>query len=102
MTSALYFFLMAYLAAGRPILAIGPEFGDVNHLLESLGLQGAVGYTNEDEISAYIQKLFGERAEIDAFSAPNIDHLSRRHLAGDVAKVLNRIRDKKGQATTAF
>lgn len=91
-----------YLAAERPILVVGPHNGDVQHLLHSLLLQGTFEYDADPEMLAYLQQVFSDVQNKLPFSAPNIDHLSRRHLAGDVAKVLNRIRDKKGQATTAF
>jgi hypothetical protein len=81
-----------YLAAGQPILAIGPEAGDLDHLLTSLGLQGALGYDDAVGIGKHIRQVYRDSMASNPAPSPDIAHLSRQHLAGEVADVLNRIR----------
>lgn len=44
-----------YMSSGRPILAIGPEDGDLNHLLQQTGASGVVDYENKEGIRAALK-----------------------------------------------
>jgi hypothetical protein len=81
-----------YLAAARPILAIGPEQGDVHHLLKSLDLQGSFTYDDTEGILTMVQSTFDDFLKNKSYPPLDIQHLSRKHLAGQVARLLDSIR----------
>jgi len=79
-----------YLAAKRPILAIGPTDGDVAAILSETSAGKIVGFndyqaTKKTVIDLYLQYKSG-KLNVDTKS---IDRYSRKSLTGELSKILN-------------
>lgn len=78
--------IFEYMAAGKPILFIGPTDGDAAHILRKCGYDGIFGYDEADNIRDYI-KRFTEGAVIN-----NTNHhleYSRRALTAKLGEILD-------------
>lgn len=88
--------IFEYMAAKRPILAIGPEDGEAALLLEKTGAGRTAGYENPSAMARFIDPYYEdwknnrlEGAKTDA------SVYSRKHLTGLLAGLLNRITESR-------
>lgn len=84
--------LFEYIAAGRPILCIGPEDGDAARILDETHAGRTVGFEDKEKIKAIIKELYQSYLEGRLLSNQNkgIEQYSRKALAKDFANLLNR------------
>ena len=82
--------LFEYIAAGRPILCIGPEDGDAARLLDKTQAGTTVGFENKEKMKAIIKGLYQSYLENGLPSNRNkeIEKYSRKALAGEFANLL--------------
>ena len=82
--------LFEYIAAGRPILCIGPEDGDAARLLDKTQAGTTVGFENKEKMKAIIKGLYQSYLENGLPSNRNkeIEKYSRKALAGEYANLL--------------
>lgn len=82
--------LFEYIAAKRPILAVGPEKWDVQRILHETGSGNQFTYRDNDELKNRILAYFQlyERNELNS-NSKNIDRYSRRNLTAKLAAVIN-------------
>jgi glycosyltransferase involved in cell wall biosynthesis len=81
-----------YLAAGRPILCIGPEEGDAAKILSETQSGLLAGFDDVETMKKHIQSLYHDyRQGTLNISSKNIGKYSRKELTGALASVLNRI-----------
>jgi glycosyltransferase involved in cell wall biosynthesis len=84
--------LFEYLAAKRPILAIGSEEGDSAAILAETHAGVTCDFTNEKKMREEIVKMFFQFKEGGlSVSGTGIEKYSRRNLTGEMAKALNEI-----------
>lgn len=81
-----------YLAARRPILAIGPENGDSARILTETGAGVVCGFDDFEKMKRQIFKLY-RSCKKGTLSIENadIDRFTRKHNAGLIAGVLDEI-----------
>jgi hypothetical protein len=81
-----------YLAAKRPIIAIGPEDGDAAYILKDT-LSGQVfGYHETDRLEKHITGLFEQYAAKNLFvDTTGIEKYSRRNLTKELSELLNNL-----------
>lgn len=81
--------LFEYLAAGRPILALGPEGSDIKAIIEETNTGRFFSYSEEGQIKEqlwnYFQKFSDQKLEVDSL---NIEKYSRRALTKTMAQLL--------------
>lgn len=79
-----------YLNSGRPILAIGPEDGDLADLLKSVNAQSVIDYDHLDKLKRRILEDF-EEYKLNQLhgQATNLEQFDRRNLTQGFAKLLN-------------
>jgi glycosyltransferase involved in cell wall biosynthesis len=83
-----------YLAAGRPILLIGPQDSVARELVTGFNA-GICAVPNRDEIIAALKQLFDEwnrGARPPACHHTQLRPFTRKHLTGQLAKILNKVR----------
>jgi len=81
-----------YLAAKRPILAVGPTDGDVAQVLNETNAGKIVGFDDEDatrEVILHYYELY-KTAKLDVNSA-SIEQFSRKNLTQSLVNMLNKI-----------
>lgn len=82
-----------YLAAGRPILAIGPIDGDVAQILKDSEAGEIAGNENLEGIKKIIIGLYGKFSDYDLSVNPKgIDKYSRENLTARLATILDSIK----------
>ncbi|MDP4205614.1 MAG: glycosyltransferase family 4 protein [Bacteroidota bacterium] len=81
-----------YLSARRPILAIGPEDGEVARILEATGAGCISGFDNEDALKQNILRFYDafRDGKLDV-SPEGVERFSRRNLTGDITRILDKI-----------
>ena len=86
--------LFEYLAAKRPILAIGPEDGDLSDILKDTNAGVVTGYENEEKLFLEIQKLYTnfKNGTLKVVSK-NIEQFHRRELTNQLAKIIKKLVD---------
>ena len=82
--------LFEYIAAGRPILCIGPEDGDAARIINEAHAGRTVSFDNKEKMKTVIKELYQCYLENGLPSNPNkeIEKYSRKALAGEFAKLL--------------
>ena len=81
-----------YMAAHRPILAIGPEDGDLARLLRESKSGSIFGFSEEEDLKAHIIKLFDRYQEGKLLgSTVDVAQYSRKNLTEKMAITLNQI-----------
>jgi len=83
--------LFEYLAAGRPILVVGPRGGECERIVLETASGVSAGF-DEVEIAGALRRLFTNRdvaSEGDAAVTTAIEHYSRRTQAGRLADIFN-------------
>jgi glycosyltransferase involved in cell wall biosynthesis len=78
-----------YMATGNPILAIGPEQGDVEKILKETQSGKYFSHYDVEGIKVYLLKIYEEweKGEIKA-PTPKTDYFSRRNLSQKLADIL--------------
>ena len=81
-----------YLAAGRPILAIGPADGDLAQILEDSGAGAISGHEDLEGLKKTIRLMY-EKYILKTLTVnpKGIDKYSRKSLTADLANILNNI-----------
>ncbi|MGB0423022.1 MAG: glycosyltransferase family 4 protein [Flavobacteriales bacterium] len=81
-----------YLAADRPILTIGPEDGDLAHLLKKVNAAGAIDYENKSAMKTSVRKFF-QLYQQKALHAEheNISSFSREKMSQQIDLILNEL-----------
>lgn len=81
--------LFEYLAAGNPIIAIGPADGDVSKILNQTNAGKYFGHSDREGMKVYVQEVFDEfkscRSEPESKS---IEQFSRKEITKKLAAVL--------------
>lgn len=91
--------IFEYLASGRPVLAIGPEDGDVARLLEQSGSGIICGFTDRQKIRQALLQLWQRHGTNPAAAVTAaVQQYSRRNQARRVAELLDEL---TGQAPSA-
>ncbi len=82
--------IFEYLAAKRPILAVGPKNWDVGIILNKSGSGNYFSYKEDEELKFRIQEYYKlyKRGELVS-NSKNIEQFSRKHLTGTLAGVIN-------------
>lgn len=81
-----------YMAAGRPIIAVGPIGGDTHQLMNETKAGVFVDYTSEDSIREGIDTLWSWYSEnFVGFSPSGFERYSRKALTRKVAGLLDEI-----------
>jgi len=82
--------LFEYLIAGRPILAIGPEDGDLAQILKDSNVGVVVDFENEEKIASEILKLYDLYKNGNLkMSAKNIHKYNRKEITKKLASIIN-------------
>ena len=79
--------LFEYMAAGRPILAIGPTDGDVSEILNETQAGEIVGYKDLDKLKKVILLLVNQKSLKGDLSV--INKYSREELTKSLVRILN-------------
>ncbi len=81
-----------YLAAGRPILCLGPEQGDAASILQETGAGIMIGYGDIERMKTYLRSCYRQFREGSIpYSVTSIEKYSRVELTREMARVLDRV-----------
>ena len=81
--------LFEYLTAKRPILAIGPEEGDLSDILKETNAGVVVGFDNEEKLSSEILKLYHQYKEENLkVDSNHIEKYHRKELTKNLAFII--------------
>ncbi|MCI2227647.1 glycosyltransferase family 4 protein [Polaribacter sp. MSW13] len=81
--------LFEYLTAKRPILAIGPEDGDLSEILKETNAGVVIDFENEEKLSLEIEKLYHQYKTGNLeVSSKNIEKYHRKELTKELALVI--------------
>jgi len=81
-----------YLAAKRPIFAVGPKGGDTEALIDSTNSGLFLPFDNRSEIEAGLEKLWSWYSDDwKGFNAQGIEKFSRNELTRRMAELFNRV-----------
>jgi glycosyltransferase involved in cell wall biosynthesis len=81
-----------YMAAGRPVLCIGPENGDAAMILKETGTGLLAGFNDVDTMRSHLEALFENYLQNIPFETGDaILPYSRKELTSKLATILNRI-----------
>ena len=81
-----------YLAAGRPILAIGPTTGDLAAILNETGAGEIANYDDLIRIKAIITDMYKQYCEKKlVISSSGIEKYQRKNLTSELAAILNKL-----------
>lgn len=85
--------LFEYLASGRPILCIGPEDGDAAKIISETQAGYTIDFEDKEKMKDTIKLLYYKylNKELPDNTNPKVECFSRRHLAGEYAKLLDNI-----------
>jgi len=82
--------LFEYMAAGRPILGIGPHGADFSNLIAETKTGIFAEYDQSAEIETFLKKCYDDWKEGRPTVAPmGIERYSRRSLTAQLAKILD-------------
>ena len=84
--------LFEYLAAGRPILCIGPEDGDAARVIRETRTGQTVGFEDKEQMKKVLRSLFQKYREDGLLcnTGVGIEKYSRKALAEEYGKLLDR------------
>jgi hypothetical protein len=81
------------MAAGRPILCIGPEKGDAATILAETSSGLLAGFDDVRLMKSHILTLFDDyRKGVSFVTSPAVERYSRKELTGQLAKILDRLK----------
>lgn len=81
-----------YLAAKRPILCIGPDYGDTAEILRNTGVGLVSGFNDLETLKANISKLYYDyKNGLDKVEGVKIDGYSRKTQTSQLANLLDNI-----------
>ncbi len=85
--------LFEYLTAKRPILAIGPEDGDLSEILKDTNAGVVLDYDNENNMLLEIHKLYQQfKAGTLEVNSKNVEQFHRRALTKKLASIIKSIK----------
>jgi len=86
--------LYEYLAAGRPVLGIGPEDGEMARILEETGAGRVCHWDSPDRIKSFLEEIFEKYLAGQSPAIPvNTENYSRVELTRNLAKILDQTVD---------
>ena len=81
--------LFEYLKAKRPILAIGPENGDLSEILKSTNAGVVVGFNNKEKLRIEIRTLYQQyKTGSLKVNFKNIEQFHRKELTRSLSRIL--------------
>ena len=84
--------LFEYLTAKRPILAMGPEDGDLQEILENTNSGVVINYNSEEKLTLEIERLYKRYKtgflEIDS---KNSNQYHRKELTNQLSKIIKNL-----------
>lgn len=84
--------IFEYLQAKRPILAIGPNDGDLSEILQQTNAGEICGFDDVEAVKKCLVDYYGRYKDLNLQSeSHNIDQYHRRSLTGVMAERINRI-----------
>ena len=84
--------IFEYLVSGRPILAIGPEDGDLAAILKETSTGVISDFKNKDDLKGHILAFYKMYKKDNLKVSPsNLEKYSRRNLTSQMAQCLNRL-----------
>lgn len=84
--------LFEYMTAKRPILAIGPEQGDLNDILNDTNTGVVVGFNNEEKLSSEIVQLYDQyKKGVLQVNAVNLEQYHRRKLTENLSEIIHNL-----------
>tara|TARA_B100000809_G_scaffold187565_1_gene185867 strand:- start:29732 stop:30991 length:1260 start_codon:yes stop_codon:yes gene_type:complete len=84
--------LFEYLTAKRPILAIGPENGDLSEILKSTNAGVVVGFNNKEKLTVEIRKLYQQYKKGSLkVNSLNIEQFHRKELTRNLSEIIKSI-----------
>lgn len=85
--------LFEYLASGRPVLAVGPEDGDVAKVIAETQSGTVIDFNDKDKMKAVIMDYYQKYKENQLVTKCNelVERFSRRNLAKEYVRLLNQI-----------
>jgi glycosyltransferase involved in cell wall biosynthesis len=84
--------LFEYLTAKRPILAIGPETGDLSEILKNTNAGVVVGFDNEAKLTSEIKKLYQQYISGTLqVNSKNIEQYHRKELTKNLSEIIKNL-----------
>lgn len=84
--------LFEYIAAKRPILAIGPKGSDIEDIIKKTESGSFFNTNQEDDLKSWIVSLYKEyKLGKLAINSKNTEIYSRRNLTGQMAELIHRL-----------
>jgi glycosyltransferase involved in cell wall biosynthesis len=84
--------LFEYLTAKRPILAMGPETGDLSEILKNTSSGVVVGFDNEAELTSEIRNLYQQYKTGDLqVNSKNIEQFHRKELTKSLSEIIKNL-----------
>ena len=81
--------LFEYMAARRPILAIGPKNWEAGHIIRETSSGQVFGYDNEDGLQTLLREWYSAFKKGNlTVEAKGIEQYSRKNLTGQLAKLI--------------
>jgi glycosyltransferase involved in cell wall biosynthesis len=84
--------LFEYLTAKRPILAMGPETGDLSEILKNTNAGVVVGFDNEAKLTSEIRNLYQQYKTGDLqVNSKNIEQFHRKELTKSLSEIIKNL-----------
>jgi glycosyltransferase involved in cell wall biosynthesis len=84
--------LFEYLTAKRPILAMGPETGDLSEILKNTSSGVVVGFDNEAKLTSEIRNLYQQYKTGDLqVNSKNIEQFHRKELTKSLSEIIKNL-----------
>jgi hypothetical protein len=84
--------LFEYLTAKRPILALGPENGDLSMILKNTNAGVVIDHQNEEKISIEILRLYQQYKQgVLTVNSKNLEQYHRKNLTAQLATIIKNL-----------
>lgn len=84
--------LFEYLTAKRPILALGPENGDLSMILKNTNAGVVIDHQNEEKISTEISRLYQQYKQgVLTVNSKNLEQYHRKNLTAQLATIIKNL-----------